>query len=426
MKRGKDEEAKQSASRAQTEALFTWCEKEDMLGAPVHPVFDADPELVPEASAFKKLSDEEEIALRKAEQAALLAARNKEAADSAGAEDGKDTSSKDGNAVGKLQNRFGSSESKNEASGAGGNSSSGSQQMGKSSKKDFMKLLETTLGGGGGPGGPKVPKGGRGVGSKGGGGFKLPPGGSAAGRKNPAAAAHDPHASDKVTAVVLTKGMSAKMRALLEGNHQHASTLSDLIVDATKHPEALSPFAKDKAPGAGRALPTSLKTGSATSESASSTSDGKAGSKWSALSKRRQTQGLSSLMSAASDDSKLQGLRQRSLKDANAAKNKQTSAGAAGSQPLKLRAVLGKNAVAGQLGKGGLSKLSSAAGTTALSSSSSFQSPANRERNFSRTPGGAGSMQGFGRNRNNGGSTTNVRNWGKIRANLAPAASAAK
>jgi len=390
----------------------------------VHPVFDADPELVPEASAFKKLSDEEEIALRKAEQAALLAARNKEAADSAGAEDGKDTSSKDGNAVGKLQNRFGSSESKNEASGAGGNSSSGSQQMGKSSKKDFMKLLETTLGGGGGPGGPKVPKGG-GVGSKGGGGFKLPPGGSAAGRKNPAAAAHDPHASDKVTAVVLTKGMSAKMRALLEGNHQHASTLSDLIVDATKHPEALSPFAKDKAPGAGRALPTSLKTGSATSESASSTSDGKAGSKWSALSKRRQTQGLSSLMSAASDDSKLQGLRQRSLKDANAAKNKQTSAGAAGSQPLKLRAVLGKNAVAGQLGKGGLSKLSSAAGTTALSSSS-FQSPANRERNFSRTPGGAGAMQGFGRNRNNGGSTTNVRNWGKIRANLAPAASAAK
>jgi hypothetical protein len=229
-----------------------------------------------------------------------------------------------------------------------------------------------------------------------------------------------------VTAVVLTKGMSAKMRALLEGNHQHASTLSDLIVDATKHPEALSPFAKDKAPGAGRALPTSLKTGSATSESTSSTSDGKAGSKWSALSKRRQTQGLSSLMSAASDDSKLQGLRQRSLKDANAAKNKQTSAGAAGSQPLKLRAVLGKNAVAGQLGKGGLSKLSSAAGTTALSSSSSFQSPANRERNFSRTPGGAGAMQGFGRNRNNGGSTTNVRNWGKIRANLAPAASAAK
>ena len=316
MKRGKDEEAKQSASRAQTEALFTWCEKEDMLGAPVHPVFDADPELVPEASAFKKLSDEEEIALRKAEQAALLAARNKEAADSAGAEDRKDASSKDGNAVGKLQNRSGSSQSKNEASGAGGNNSNGSQQMGKSSKKDFMKLLETTLGGGGGPGGPKVPKGG-GVGSKGGGGFKLPPGGSAAGRKNPAAAAHDPHASDKVTAVVLTKGMSAKMRALLEGNHQHASTLSDLIVDATKHPEALSPFAKDKAPGAGRALPTSLKTGSATSESASSTSDGKAGSKWSALSKRRQTQGLSSLMSAASDDSKLQGLRQCCEEQAN-------------------------------------------------------------------------------------------------------------
>ena len=477
IRRGKAEEQKQTETRAQTEALFTWCEKENMLGAPVQPVFDANPELVPEASAFKKLSDEEEIALRKAEQAALLAARNKEAASTSSAsratsgldaangnsDDSSSTTARGdggGDVTQRLQARMGSFSSMK----GGFGSASEQQHMGEASKQDFMKMLETTLGGSGstgsgakfsGSGNRKPPavrdksgvglrksstgrdfKGSnvRDVAGSAGVGARTAEGGPGAEASSPV-----PPPSPKLASVVLKKGMSSKLRALLGSSSKQASKLSTLIVDETAQPP------KDAKPaGASAAASPSRakdKTAPVVTFEASTTST--ASTKGSGGSKggpQPPSQGLSSLMAAASDDAMLQALRERSLRDSSALGSRSfhgqsptTSGGGGGhnyqQQHPALRRMLSRASVGGNSshasshGSGLTRNLSVASVPTSSlhhSSHGSHESHGGggggggpppragagllggRERTFSRTSSVA-SMQGFGRTRTSSG-----------------------
>jgi hypothetical protein len=218
----------------------------------------------------------------------------------------------------------------------------------------------------------------------------------------------------KPAVVVLKKGMSAKLRALLGGSSSQASALSGLVVDETARlppaAAAPSPRARDKAPVRGvapAASPLALAAGPAVP------GGGGGGG--------RQL-GLSGLLAAAGDDARLQALRERSIRegaDGGGGGEGAHSLSAAGSQHPALRRMLSKASVTGKT-SGGLGRQASVAslqppGGMGRSGSSGHHGSGGgpppragagwlggRERTFSRTASVA-SMHGFGAPRGSGG-----------------------
>mmetsp|Transcript_28968 Transcript_28968/g.37392 ORF Transcript_28968/g.37392 Transcript_28968/m.37392 type:complete len:1202 (+) Transcript_28968:1-3606(+) len=238
VKRMKAEVEKNTETREKLTQCYDWCKDNDMYGKAVVPVFDESPVLEVESSAYKKLTDEEEVALRNAEKAALLASRQE--ADKGSSN--KNNNDNNGNGGDKDIGQSGHGE------GSGGRRSSraasisqrksvsgGGFGMRKGAKKDFMALLDSTLGGktgdeGGGKG-PQRTK------SRGGlfGGKKKANNGDGS---SPSVSA--PPKPKPKPQVVLKKGTSTKLAELLKSKNSIGHMLSEVIV--VPEPEVIAPL----------------------------------------------------------------------------------------------------------------------------------------------------------------------------------------